>query len=196
MDAVNWALLLGVAVLALVLGAVLTWLFMRRRRTTHLKRRFGPEYEHALSAAGDRGAAEDELANRERRVNELHIRPLPEAERNRYAKEWRSVQSQFVDAPEASVAAANDLVEEVMRLRGYPLEDFERRAADLSVDHGPVVDNYRQAYMLAERAKRGDASTEDLRQAMVHYRALFEDLLEQPVSTRNGGAVPREEVRR
>jgi len=189
MEEMNWGLIVVVALVALAVGAALAWYFLRRRTSDRLKRQFGPEYDRAVATSGDRAAAESELREREQRVKRLDIRPLPAERRRHYAKLWRTVQSDFVDKPEASVAAADQLVEEVMEARGYPMADFEERAADVSVDHPHVVENYRQAHALALRAERGDATTEDLRQAMVHYRALFEDLIDEDVSD----GLPRKE---
>lgn len=183
---VDWFWLVVVAVAALVLGSALAWFFLRRRSSTKLKKRFGPEYENVVTQTGDRTVAEEELRRREHRVEKFHIKPLPEEARARYADEWRAVQSEFVDRPDMAVASADDLVERVMEVRGYPMADFEQRAADVSVDHPSVVENYRAGHALAVRAQRGTATTEDLRQAMVHYRALFEDLVEQRVTNGNG----------
>lgn len=179
MDPDNWLLIVVVAVVALALGAALAWYFLRSRTSARLKQRFGPEYDHLVRDTGDRTVAEGELRRREVRVKKFDIRPLSVDDRRRYTAEWRAVQSDFVDTPEGAVASADRLVERVMELRGYPMADFEQRAADVSVDHPRVVDNYRQAHTLAQRAESGKASTEDLRQAMVHYRALFEDLVEE-----------------
>lgn len=158
----------------------------RRRRTRALTDRFGAEYDHALETAGKRTKAEAELEARTKRVEGLDIRALTTAERDRYAGLWRTAQERFVDSPPMAIAEADHLVTEVMRLRGYPMTDFEQRAADVSVDHPMVVRNYRAAHALAVRHSRAAASTEDLRQAMVHYRALFTDLLE----TEDEGVVP------
>ena len=165
-------------IVALVVVAGATMLYLQQQRSRQLRARFGPEYERSLQAAGDRRHAEAELLKREERVEHLDIRPLSPQDRDRFAESWRSVQAQFVDDPPRAIAAADQLVTEVMRVRGYPVTDFEQRAADISVDHPQVVDNYRAAYAVARRSGRGEATTEDLRQAMVHYRALFQDLLE------------------
>lgn len=190
MEPMDWAIIVGVAVVALALGAALMWFLLRRRTSAKLKKRFGPEYDHVVADTGDRAIAEGELRRREERVKKLHIRPLAEEDRVRYAQEWRAVQAEFVDTPDRAVAAADRLLEHVMELRGYPMSDFEQRAADVSVDHPRVVENYRQGHALALRAARGSASTEDLRQAMVHYKALFEDLVEKKVTN---GVHPKEE---
>jgi len=163
--------------LALVIGLAI-WLYVRRQRTETLRQRFGPEYDRALERSGDRHTAEAALQERQERVEHLKIRPLAGRERNRFAEQWASAQSQFVDDPKGAIAEADRLVGEVMQVRGYPVGDFEQRAADVSVDHPRVVDNYRQAHRLALKSERSGAETEELRQAMMHYRALFEDLLE------------------
>ena len=156
---------------ALVLPPVL-----RRRK---LQQRFGPEYDRTVESAGSRREAEQELAERERRVEQLDVRPLAPEQRKRYAADWMQVQERFVDDPADSVAAAQRLVTALMAERGYPTEKYEQEVADLSVRHAGVLDHYRAAHDLSERAAGGTASTEDLRQAMVHYRELFADLLEE-----------------
>ena len=168
--------LIVIVVVALVLLAV----FMaRRRRSEGLRERFGPEYERTMARAGDRRAAESELAEREHRRKEFTIVPLEPAALDRYQQEWRSTQARFVDDPPGATRDADLLVTRVMQERGYPVDDdFERQAADVSVDHPHVVQNYRVAHDIAVRQQRGEASTEDLRVAMVHYRALFDDLLD------------------
>jgi FtsZ-interacting cell division protein ZipA len=171
---------IGVIVLVvLVLGAI--WFSMqqkRRRETEELRERFGPEYERAVDTYGEKDDAEKELAARKERVERLHLRNLSGEQSTRYARQWRAVQAQFVDDPEQAIVEADRLVIEVMQTRGYPMVEFEQRAADVSVDHPHVVEHYRAAHATAGRSARGDASTEDLRQAMVHYRALFEDLID------------------
>ena len=168
-----------VAAVVVVVG-LLAWTFMRQKRSLALKERFGPEYDHELRERG-RGRAEAELDRRARRVERLSIRPLPPGDRDRYAELWRNEQARFVDDPKSAVHEADHLVEEVMRRRGYPVGEFDQRAADISVDHPLVVENYRAAHDIAARLDRGNVATEDLRQAMIHYRTLFEDLLEDRV---------------
>ncbi len=182
MEPMEWGVLIAVAVVALLLGAALAWYFGRQRRSTKLKKHYGPEYDNLVATTGDRTVAEEELRRREHRVKKLDIKPLPDEARARYVDEWRNIQAEFVDKPGSAVAAADQLLERVMELRGYPMADFEQRAADVSVDHPRVVDNYRKGHALAQRAQRGTATTEDLRQAMVHYRSLFEDLVERRVT--------------
>jgi len=172
-----------VVLLLLVAGVVAARMGARKRRSKQLKDRFGPEYDRAVERHGDRREAESKLEERQERREGLEIRQLEPEQQERFSEEWRRVQGRFVDAPQEAVRESDHLVKEVMRQRGYPIEDFEQRADDISVDHPHVVDNYRSAGRIAERNERGEASTEDLRQATVHYRALFEELLE----TRVGG---------
>jgi hypothetical protein len=173
-----WIIVIAIVV---IIAIVLIAAFVSRgARTARLQRRFGPEYERTLRASGDRAGAERELAAREARVKRFHIEELPAGARDRYTEEWRTVQTRFVDEPKNAVVEADKLVENVMRDRGYPIEDFEQRAADISPDHPLVVQNYRAAHAIASRSERGEVSTEDLRQAMVHYRTLFTDLLGTP----------------
>jgi hypothetical protein len=171
----NETLLLVVVIVVLL--AVVGWLLYERRRTTELRSRFGPEYERTVKDTGDRRAAESELRQRKERVEALELRPLGGQDRQRYATEWRQVQSLFVDEPKAAIDDADDLIGRVMKARGYPVADFEQRVADISVDHAAVVEHYRAAHAIAERRDEVDTDTEALRHAMVHYRALFEDLL-------------------
>ncbi|HZD06437.1 MAG TPA: hypothetical protein VE173_16110 [Longimicrobiales bacterium] len=170
-----WLILVAVA---LVLGVAGAWFVMRRRRREHLKARFGPEYDRTVRRSHGTREAEKELEDREERVEQLHIHPLTASDRTRFTEGWRTVQSHFVDEPEHAVGEADELVQEVMERRGYPIGDFEQRAADVSVHHPTVVSNYRAAHAVATRSRRAGVRTEDLRQAMVHYRALFDDLLE------------------
>lgn len=173
-----WAwILIGVGVVVVV---ALAWLGVDRRRSRHLQERFGPEYRRTVAERGDRRAAESELREREQVRERLEIRPLSERQRERYGSEWEQVQSDFVDNPSDAVAEADRLVAEVMRERGYPVDDFEQQAALVSVDHPDVVANYREGHAIYLSFDGGDTSTEDLRRAMQHYRALFDDLLESP----------------
>lgn len=167
------AIVVGVLVLAVV-----GWLVWQRQRSEQLRARYGPEYERTVTQVGDKRRAESELVKRQQRVEQLDIRPLSAEQQSGYLRQWRAVQTRFVDDPKSAVTDADRLVEDVMRTRGYPVSDFDQRAADLSVHHPRVVDNYRSARDIAHRHRRGEATTEDLRQAMVFYRELFEDLLE------------------
>jgi hypothetical protein len=162
-----------IAVIVVVAAAAI--IYQTRRR--QLQQRFGPEYDRMVEEKGSRTRAEAELAGRQRRVAGLDIRPLDPAAQARYAQNWAAVQEQFVDAPQDAVAAAQRLVRTVMNERGYPTEGDDQMLADLSVEHATVLDNYRAAYLISQRAADGMASTEDLRQAMIHYRTLFQELL-------------------
>ena len=163
-----------------VIVAVLVWLYVRQRRrtTAGLRQKFGSEYDRAVLAHGSERKAESKLEDREKRVEKLKIRDLDSMEHERYSKQWESVQSRFVDSPKGAVAEADDLVSSVMKARGYPVSDFDQRAADISVDHPRVVENYRSAHQIALRLGKDQATTEDLRTAMIHYRSLFEELVQ------------------
>lgn len=170
-------ILTGLAIFVVVaLLVVAGWLLMRRR-SEKLRQRFGPEYGRAVEEAGGKRRAEAELESRHKRVESLHIRPLASDERERFEANWRTTQARFVDGPGQAIGEADRLVREVMQTRGYPVGEFEQRVADLSVEHGNVVTNYRAARRIALANETEQATTEDLRQAMVHYRALFDDLL-------------------
>lgn len=166
----------AIVIVAVLVALVLVY-YTQRRRRAHLRGRFGPEYDRAVKESGDIRRAEETLAARERRVARLTIRPLSPEDQTRFAQGWGAVQNRFVDDPKGAVSAADRLVGEVMQARGYPLGDFDQRAADISVDHPHVVEHYRAARDIAQRHARGEASTEDLRQAFVHYRSLFSELL-------------------
>ncbi len=172
---VIWVVLAVVAVLAVI---ALAWTYMQRQRRVRLRERFGPEYDRTLRDVGTPEKAEAILDARAKRVEKLKIRPLSREQSESFSREWRRVQGLFVDDPDGAVAAADRLVTQVMSARGYPIEDFDTRAADLSVDHPQVVENYRIARGLAQRRERREAGTEELRQAVVNYRALFNDLLD------------------
>jgi hypothetical protein len=185
MDAWVWIV---IALVALVVIGLVAWSVMTRRRTDQLRDRFGPEYERTVQSEGDKRTAESELLQREKRREQLEIRPLQPAARERYLGSWRDIQNRFVDVPVEAVREADALVTQVMRERGYPMEDFDQRAADISVDHPHLVENYRSAHEAARRSAEGQATTEELRQAVVYYRALFEELLE-PGETRQAEEV-------
>jgi len=182
----GWVLLIVVLVVVVIAVAVL----MRQRRTANLRDRFGPEYDRTVKTADDKHGAEQQLLDRARRRDELDIRPLPEPTRARYADQWRGIQERFIDDPAGSVGSAHGLLEQVMAERGYPTRDFEEQADLVSVDHPRVVEDYRAAYAVYQRQGTGEASTEDLRDALVRYRSLFEDLLRP-----EGGAADRTDVR-
>jgi hypothetical protein len=176
---------LTILIVVAAAAALAAFLYYQRRRSERLQGRFGPEYERTVSEFGDRRKAESELERRARRVERFNIRDLSGEERNRFADAWRADQTQFVDQPEQAVTDAHRLVTEVMRVRGYPVSgEFERNAADLSVDYPLVVEHYRAACHIAGQRDAGRANTEDLRKAMVHYRALFEELLGAPIRQR------------
>lgn len=176
MDVTLVWLIIAIAVIAVV-GA---WLVVRTRRSGRLRARFGSEYDRTVRAEGDRRKAEAALEARAVRVESLHIRPLAPDDALRFDEAWRRIQARFVDDPHGASSEADRLVGEVMAARGYPLGDFEQRVADISVDHPDVVMNYRAAREIAMLHERGEASTEELRQGMVHFRALFRDLLDAP----------------
>jgi len=171
-------IVLAVAVIALIVA--ITWLYRRKRRATTagLRRRFGPEYGRAVQQHGSERKAESKLADREKRVEKLQIHDLDPTQQERFSGEWSLVQSRFVDYPKGAVTEADELVCSLMKARGYPVTDFDQRAADISVDHPRVVENYRSAHAIALRLGKEEASTEDLRAAMIHYRSLFEELVQ------------------
>lgn len=175
MDTWVWIVIAAVAVIV-VLAVI--WNATRAKRTSALRDRFGSEYDRTVDQAGDRRAAEKELLERQKQHDELELRPLSPEARDRYVRRWQSTQTRFVDDPTGAVTEADGLVQEVMRERGYPVDDFERRVADISVDHPDLVEKYRTAHGIAQSSARGEASTEDMRHSVRHYRALFAELLE------------------
>jgi hypothetical protein len=178
MTTATWVIL-AIAVVVIAAAILVVW---KSQRTKQLRSKFGPEYDRLVQERGSAMRAERELEGRARRVSRFHIRPLSHEEREQFAAQWRTAQEHFVDNPRGAVAEADELLGRAMKARGYPIAgDFDERAADLSVDHPVVVDNYRAAHEIAVRDSRNAVSTEDLRVAMKHYRALFEDLLERPV---------------
>jgi hypothetical protein len=181
---------IAIVVFALLVGVGIgLWYSMRKRRTNKLRTQFGgTEYARAVKEGGSQRKAEAVLDQRAERVEALHIRPLAPADRARFTESWARVQAQFVDGPGGAVTDADKLLVDVMSTRGYPMSDFEQRAADISVDHPLVLENYRAAHECALRQTRGQASTEDLRQAMIHYRTLFEELACEPELARAKGA--------
>lgn len=171
-------ILLGVIGVVIVVAAI-AFVTSRKRRSRRLRERFGPEYQHVLWQEGDARKAEGVLESREKRREKFNTRSLPEGDKTNFAVRWNEVQERFVDDPRGAVKVAENLVTEVMQARGYPIGEFEQKAADISVDYPSVVENYRAAHEVALRHNAGKASTEDLRQAMVHYRLLFQELLEE-----------------
>ena len=187
MDNTTILVALGVIVV-IAIAALAVWQAQKSRRLQH---KFGAEYDRTVGDAGGRRRAEAELAEREKRVRAMEIRPLSTVDRARFVEEWRRVQAEFVDDPKRATVSADRLLGDVMATRGYPVSDFAQRAQDLSVDHPEVVENYRLGHEIALAHERGDADTEDLRQAMVHFRALFEELVEDPTPYRaSGGSRP------
>jgi hypothetical protein len=179
----SWVAIAAAVVILVALVVIVALSMNRRRRTERLKKHFGPEYERAVGEAGDQGAAEKELIARQRKRQKLDIVALAPESRTRYVESWRAVQTAFVDNPSTSVGDADRLVTLVMRERGYPIDDFDQRAADISVDHPDVVEHYRAAHVLHLAQEQGDIGTEAQREAFVHYRALFEKLLENNLET-------------
>jgi hypothetical protein len=171
-------------IIAVIAIGVLAWYLIRERRTKELRSRFGPEYEFAVREFGNRPKAEDALAARQKRMEKLNVHPLSHEEHDRFAEQWHELQARFVDDPSGSIEQADRLVCDVMKARGYPMSEFDHRAEDLSVDHPHVVRNYRAAHQIAMRREQGQASTEDLRQGLVYYRDLFDELLEAHVAGR------------
>lgn len=169
--------LIVVAIVVLLLIAV-AWTVTRQRTSRRLRKRFGPEYDRLLAEQGDRARVESELKAREKRVRKLTIMPLAPADATRFSEEWGTLQGRFVDNPKGVVMQADRLVRDLMIKRGYPMQDFEHRAADISVHHPELVERYRLAQVIAARDERGEATTEDLRKAVVYYRAMFDELLE------------------
>ena len=178
-------LLVGLGIVAILIVAIVASRHRARVRRAELQRKFGPEYDRAVEEYGP-NRADRELLSRERRVGHFQSRELNAVDRARFLNSWSSIQAQFVDDPGVAVTGANELINEVMRARGYPTEDFEQRVADLSVEHAAVVQHYRAAKQLADSNRNGQVNTEELRQAMVHYRMLFADLLQEPKAATPG----------
>jgi hypothetical protein len=170
-----------ITLVVIVVAGIVAWLFSRKRRTERLRSKFGgAEYARAVKEDGNRRHAEAGLKERAERVEGFHVRPLAPGDRTRFVESWRQIQARFVDGPAGAVTEADQLLGDVMSTRGYPVSDFEQRAADISVDHPQVMENYRTAHEIALRQTKGQAGTEDLRQAMIHYRTLFEELISEP----------------
>jgi hypothetical protein len=193
------AVVAAIVLLAVFLGAT------RTRRSRSLQDRFGNEYDRTVEQAGGKREAEKELRDREKRHDSLDLRPLSPQQRDRYVQEWETTQGRFVDDPSGAVAEADRLVQRVMKDRGYPVDDFDQRAADISVEHPELVEKYRTAHGVAQKSEQGQASTEELRHSVRHYRAVFAELLEvddqddvenvDDVSSRDDGAVARDDDR-
>lgn len=193
MDFRTW-LVIGLIVVGCLI-ALVVWFYYQKMQSFRLQARFGAEYNRTVSEMGSRRKAERELRSRERRVERLRITPLSAADATRFLESWKALQARFVDNPKGVVTEADRLVRELMSKRGYPMGDFERRSADISVDHPDVVANYRAAQAIAARDARGEADTEELRRAVVHYRALFDELLEVRESRQSSMAGQHIEVR-
>lgn len=176
MSQTSW-ILIAVLVVVVILAVAIGWALARRNRSARLREQFGPEYEHTVGELGEKRAAEAELLEREKKRKKLDIVELSPEARHEHAATWTKVQTEFVDDPQDAVGRAERLVTRVMRERGYPIDDFDQRAADISVDHPDIVENYRSAHGIYVAQRSGDISTEDARQAFVHYRALFDRLL-------------------
>jgi hypothetical protein len=194
-----------IAVVAVIVVLAIAWSAQRAKRTRALQDTFGREYDRTIEESGGRRTAERELRDRQKQHDKLDIRPLSPESRERYARRWHSTQTRFVDDPSGAVAEADQLVQEVMQERGYPTKDFERRVADISIDHPGLVEKYRTADGIARASERGEATTEDMRHSVRHYRALFAELLEtkdahvedvDDVSSRDDGRVESQNVER
>lgn len=183
MNLTNTTQLVLVAVVFLIIGVLGALALTRVQRTKRLKERFGPEYDRAMNEIGNKRQAEDELDARLAHVNALEIRPLTAEEVNQYALDWQETQTEFVDEPLTALQKADRLIREVMKAKGYPVEDFEQRAADISVDYPELVTDYRGMHLIAVKEKEEEVSTEEMRQAMVHGRALFENLISKDMNT-------------
>jgi hypothetical protein len=183
-------LIIGIVALVMIIAVVIAVvIYQRKKKAEHLRTRFGSEYDRTVLEHGSERNAQAALAAREERVNSLHIHDLASAERDRFVSEWQVVQSRFVDHPRGAVIEADDLVASLMNARGYPVADFEQRAADISVNHPRVVENYRSAHAIAQRLAGNEANTEEMRTAMLQYRALFDELLQVNVTRETAVAV-------
>ena len=189
MSTTTIVIIIALLAVPVIVGIVMAgWLISRNRRTKQLRSKFGPEYNRMARTEGDAAHAEELLQERQKRVKKLDIKPLTDQQRNEFADAWEHAQARFVDDPAAAVENADVLLQEVMNVRGYPVADFDQRVADVSVDHPAVVQNYRLAHGIAIRHEREDVGIEKLREAMIHYRALFADLLH------DGGLQPVRQV--
>lgn len=171
---------------AVIVAAAIVAFFVVRQRRNRLRRHFGPEYDRTVQETGSKYRAEAKLEKLEKRVRKFHIRPLTSDERVRYREHWQTIQTRFVDDPDKALQQADDIVREVMNTCGYPLTDFENQAEELSVDHPQIVEHYRDAHAIAVRRARREASTEDVRRALIHYRTLFDELVGEPIPAGGG----------
>jgi hypothetical protein len=180
----NLMVIAVVATLIIAALAMLGWMYLRKRRSAsaNLRKKFGPEYDRAVKVHGSERKAEAQLEDREKRVEQLNLHDLDPMEHERFSKRWEAVQSRFIDSPKGALTEADDLVSSLMKARGYPVSDFDQRAADISVDHPRVMENYRSAHEIVVRVGKDEATTEELRTAMIHYRSLFEELAQVPLN--------------
>jgi hypothetical protein len=174
----TYMIIIAAVLVILIVGVILAPIFMRRNRSKEIQEQFGAEYDHTVEALGDKKKALTELEERQKHVKSLNIRPLSDTEHERYTADWAAVQSKFVDEPGSAIEAADRLIMEVMQMRAYPVSDFEQRASDISVSYPDLVSNYRAARDIALKNEQGQANTEELRQAMIYYLSLFDELLE------------------
>jgi hypothetical protein len=172
-------LLVGVVLVLVIVGVIMGFVFARRQRSKRFQSKYGPEYDRAVQSAGNEKKAQAELGERQKHVDTLNIRPLSVSECERYQAEWTAVQAKFVDQPGQATVEADHLIQEVMKVRAYPVSDFEQRAADISVNYPNLVNNYRAAREIAIKNEQHSANTEELRQAMIYYRSLFDELLKE-----------------
>lgn len=172
-------IIIAVVVIVVIMGAIMAPTFARRRRSQKFQNKYGPEYERTVQTAGNDKKAQAELKDRQKHIDTLNIRPLSVAERERYQAEWTTIQAKFVDQPGQATVEADHLIMEVMKVRAYPVSDFDQRAADISVNYPTLVSNYRAAREIAIKNEKHSANTEELRQALIYYRSLFDELLKE-----------------
>jgi hypothetical protein len=172
-------LIIAVVVIVVIMGAIMAPMFARRRKSQKFQNKYGPEYDHTVQTAGNEKKAQAELNGRQKHVDTLNIRPLSVSERERYQSEWTAIQAKFVDQPGQATVEADHLIMEVMKVRAYPVSDFDQRAADISINYPNLVSNYRAAREIAIKNEQHTATTEELRQALIHYRSLFDELLKE-----------------
>jgi hypothetical protein len=172
-------IIIAVVVIVVIMGAIMAPTFARRRRSQKFQNKYGPEYERTVQTAGNDKKAQAELKDRQKHIDTLNIRPLSVAERERYQAEWTTIQAKFVDQPGQATVEADHLIMEVMKMRAYPVSDFDQRAADISVNYPTLVSNYRAAREIAIKNEKHSANTEELRQALIYYRSLFDELLKE-----------------
>ena len=172
-------LIIAVVVILVIMGIIMAAGFSRRQSAKRLQNKFGTEYDRTVESAGNEKKAQAELGERQKHVDSLNVRPLSVSERERYLAEWKAVQAKFVDQPGQATVEADHLIMDVMKARAYPVSDFEQRAADLSVNYPELVSNYRAARVIALKNEQHSANTEELRQAFIYYRSLFDELLKE-----------------